>query len=116
MRPRLDIRLTSLSPAERRDLEAALERIRLAPVEIWVISVMESAYGDWLLLLTGGGERPGPDDEWTFVAVEEGEGGERVCTYSRRVPPDEQSPAAVARSVERLLHAARPARAAGEPA
>ena len=115
MGPRLDIRLPSLPGAERRALELALEQLRLPPGEIWVVSVIESAPEEWLLLLTGGGERPGLVGEWTFVAVEESETGERVCTYSRRVPAAE-SPAAIARSVDQLLRAPGAARAPAQPA
>jgi hypothetical protein len=111
MGPRLDIRLPSLPDAEQRALEATLEQLHLPEGEIWVVSVIESGPDEWLLLLTGGGERAGFLGEWTFVAVEETEVGERVCTYSRRVPADEHSPVGIARSVERLWRAPGPARA-----
>ncbi|HEX6739616.1 MAG TPA: hypothetical protein VF310_15155 [Vicinamibacteria bacterium] len=116
MRLRLDIRVPSLPGAERRALEAAFEQVRVPPGEIWVVSVIESAPDEWLLLLTGGGEREVFSHDWSFVAVEESERGERVCTYARRIPAGEHSPAGMARSVDQLLRAAGPARAPGEPA
>ena len=111
MGPRLDLRLPSLPAADRLALEAALEQLPLPPGEIWVLSVIENTPDEWLLLLTGGGERTGFLGEWAFVSVEETEPGERVCTYARRLPAGEQSPAAITRSVEQLLHAPTPARA-----
>jgi hypothetical protein len=112
---RLDLRLPSLPAEPRRRLESALSRLPIPADEVWVVSVLESgatAEGEWLILVTGGVERPEAAD-WAFVAVEDVGEGERVCTYARRLPLSAQSPEAVARSVEELLgaSAAHPKRA-----
>jgi hypothetical protein len=105
---RTDLRLPSLPADARRRLEAALGRITVPPTEIWVVSIVESesADADWLLLVTSGEELTDPPSDWAFIAVEEKDDGERVCTYARQVPAAMRSPESILRCIERLLRPA----------
>jgi hypothetical protein len=104
---RVDLRLPSLSLESRRQLESALQRLATADGEVWVVSMREGREDEWLVLVTAGTEMQSPAPEWTFVAVEEGE-GERICTYARTLAPPDRNPSLVAQSLDRLLRACEP--------
>jgi hypothetical protein len=105
---RTDLRLPSLSAEACRRLEMSLTRLGVPPEEIWVVSVVESESpeADWLVLVTSGVELPELPSDWAFIAVEEKEDGERVCTYARQVPAAPRSPESILRCIEQLLRPA----------
>ena len=87
----------------------SLVRLGVPPDEIWVVSVVESESpeADWLVLVTSGVELAELPSDWAFIAVEEKEDGERVCTYARQVPAAPRSPESILlRCIEQLLRPA----------
>jgi hypothetical protein len=104
---RVDLRLPSVSPESKQELESALQRLTTADGEVWVVSILEGRDDEWLVLVTAGKEMQVHPAEWTFVAVEEND-RERICTYARTLAPDDQHAPLLAQSLDRLLQACEP--------
>jgi hypothetical protein len=106
---RVDLRLPSLSLETRRHLETTLKHLIASNGDVWVVSILESGREDeWLVLVTGGTEKPSLPPEWTFVAVEESGKSELICTYARTLSPAERAADLIADSLDDFLQAGKP--------